>query len=224
VVAPVVSADVALCLNRIPHTDPAAVMRLNVRPLTEDRWPDVEAVFEAKGCSMARGCWCMYYRERGTPQIPTGMKPGAYRRQQLHALAAHDPPPGLIGYAGRTPMGWISLGPRDDFPRLARSPVMRPVDAAPVWSIVCFVVPSAHRGQGVAAALLDGAIADAKRRGVELLEAYPVDRSARSAASASMWFGAKSMYDRAGFAEVARRRPERPVVRLALPAGRPKRT
>ena len=32
----------------------------------------------------------------------------------------------------------------------------------------------------------------------------------------SMWFGAKGMYDRAGFVEVARREPTRPVVRKAL--------
>jgi hypothetical protein len=36
-----------------------------------------------------------------------------------------------------------------------------------------------------------------------------------------MFFGAKSMYDRAGFREVARRRPTRPVVRKALRARRP---
>jgi hypothetical protein len=29
-----------------------------------------------------------------------------------------------------------------------------------------------------------------------------------------MWFGAKSMYDHAGFKEVARRKPRRPIVRL----------
>ena len=29
-------------------------------PLTPDRWPDLEAIFRAKGCSVARGCWCMY--------------------------------------------------------------------------------------------------------------------------------------------------------------------
>jgi hypothetical protein len=28
-----------------------------------------------------------------------------------------------------------------------------------------------------------------------------------------MWFGAKSVYDKAGFKEVARRKPQRPVVR-----------
>jgi hypothetical protein len=31
-----------------------------------------------------------------------------------------------------------------------------------------------------------------------------------------MFFGARSMYDRAGFKEVARRRPTRPVMRKAL--------
>jgi len=31
-----------------------------------------------------------------------------------------------------------------------------------------------------------------------------------------MWFGAKSMYDKAGFREVARRKAGRPVVRLEL--------
>ena len=83
----------------------------------------------------------------------------------------------------------------------------------PVWSIICFVVPSQYRGQGVARSLLDGAIAYAKKRGVALLEAYPVDKSGRSSDDA-MWFGAKSMYDAAGFEEVARRKANRPIVRI----------
>jgi len=33
-----------------------------------------------------------------------------------------------------------------------------------------------------------------------------------------MWFGAKSMFDRAGFVEVARRKPTRPVMRKRLRA------
>ena len=46
-------------------------------------------------------------------------------------------------------------------------------------------------------------------------EAYPVDKPGRASDDA-MWFGANSMYDRAGFEEVARRKPERPIVRLAV--------
>jgi len=192
-------------------------MRIVVRPLTLERWPDLEAVFNARGCSVARGCWCMFYRHSGAPAAPApGQTRASRRREELRALtAAGDPPPGLIGYAGRTPVGWVSLGPREDFARLERSVVMKPVDDSRVWSIICFVVPSEYRGQGVAQALLDGAIRYAKRRGVRLLEAYPVDKTGR-AADDSMWFGAKRMYDAAGFAEVARRRPTRPVVRLEL--------
>ncbi len=40
-------------------------MTLDIRPLTPSRWPDLEAVFAARGCSAARGCWCMYYRVSG---------------------------------------------------------------------------------------------------------------------------------------------------------------
>jgi hypothetical protein len=35
-----------------------------------------------------------------------------------------------------------------------------------------------------------------------------------------MWHGAKSMFDKAGFREVARRRPGRPVMRIELPHAR----
>ena len=158
----------------------------------------------------------MYYRVSGKGALtrPGGSQP-ARAKEALKKLARQDPPPGLIGYRGKTPVGWISLGPREDFAKLARSPVMKPVDDKPVWSIVCFVVPSEFREQGVAREMLAGAVKYAKRRGVKLLEAYPVDRVA-APDSESSWFGSKSMFDEAGFEEVARRKPARPVVRLHL--------
>jgi GNAT superfamily N-acetyltransferase len=191
-------------------------MTLTALPLTSDRWPDLEAIFNAKGCSMARGCWCMYYRRSGSVGrgLP-GVEIAQMNRADLKALVDAGPPPGLIGYRGGTPVGWVSLGPREGYARMQRSPVMRPVDDQPVWSIVCFVVPSPYRGQGVARALLAGAIAFAKRQGATLLEAYPVDKPARGHDD-FMWFGALSMYRAAGFKEIARRKPTRPVVRLRL--------
>jgi ribosomal protein S18 acetylase RimI-like enzyme len=188
-------------------------MSLVVRPLTRSRWSDLEAIFNAKGCSVARGCWCMFYRRSGQIETAPGLTRAQSNRAELLALVEAGETPGLIGYRGKTPVGWVSLGPRDDYPKLRRSVVMKPVDDRPVWSIICFVVPAQYRGEGVARALLDGAIAYAKKKGVELLEAYPVDKRGR-ANDDSMWFGAKSMYDAAGFDEVARRKPHRPVVRL----------
>ena len=189
---------------------------LTIRPLTPSRWKDVEAIFNAKGCSVARGCWCMFYRRSGEgAPLTNGITRSQRNRAELKALVDGGRPPGLIGYRGKTPVGWVSLGPRADFAKLKRSPVMKAVDARPVWSIVCFVVPQEFRGQGVARELLDGAIAYAKQRGATLVEAYPVDRPTRGRDD-SMWFGAKSMYDAAGFDEVARRKPQRPIVRLKL--------
>lgn len=191
-------------------------MKLTIRPATPDRWRDVETIFNARGCSVARGCWCMFYRRSGSAgALPPGMTRSQANRADLKALVDAGNPPGLIGYAGTMPVGWVSLAPREEFAKLKRSPVMRAVDDRPVWSIVCFVVPSEHRRHGVAHALLEGAIAYAREHGATLVEAYPVDKPERSSDDA-MWFGAKSMYDRAGFHEVARRKPARPIVRLAV--------
>ena len=195
-------------------------MKLTVRPLTRERWPDLEALVNAKGCSVARGCWCMYYRRSGARgPLPAGTTRAHANRAELKTLLGSGETPGLIGYRGKVPVGWVSLGPRDDYAKLRRSSVMKAVDDRPVWSIVCFVVPSRYRGQGVARALLEGAIAYARKRGVALLEAYPVDKPGRSDDDA-MWFGAKSMYDAAGFEEVARRKPTRPIVRIRAATGR----
>ena len=189
-------------------------MKLTIAPLTPDRWSDLEAIFRARGCSVARGCWCMAYRVSGPGETPPrGMTRSQANRRGLKALVDAGNPPGLIGYSGKVPVGWVSIGPREEFARLARSPVMKPVDEKPVWSVICFVVPSEHRGQGVARALLKGAVAYAKKRGATLVEAYPMDKPAR-ANDQDMWFGAKSMFDDAGFKEVARRKPQRPIVRI----------
>lgn len=189
-------------------------MKLTVAPLTPDRWSDLETIFNARGCSVARGCWCMFYRLSGScPPLPPGVTRAQENRAALKALVDAGKPPGLIGYRGKVPVGWISLGPREEYAKLKRSPVMKPVDEQPVWSIVCFVVPAEHRGQGVAQALLEAAVAYARKQGATLVEAYPVDKPTHSHDDA-MWFGPKSMYDKAGFEEAARRKPHRPIVRI----------
>ena len=183
-------------------------MNLSVRALTEENWDDVETLFHAKGCSVAKWCWCVHYRF-AKAAMPKD------RKAALKKLAKGEPPPGLIAYRGKVPVGWVSLGPRAAFAKLETSRVMKAVDETPVWSVICFVVPAAERGQGVARALLDGAIAYARKRKVKVLEAYPIDK-AEASVPMSMWFGAASMFERAGFVEVARRKPTRPVMRLAL--------
>jgi ribosomal protein S18 acetylase RimI-like enzyme len=186
-----------------------------MKPLTPERFADLETIFNSTGCSIARGCWCMFYRVTGAqPRLP-GKTMRQSNHQRLKEVVDAGEIPGLIGYRGTQPVGWVSLGPRSDFKKLERSPVMKPVDDTPVWSVICFVVPNEFRGQGVATALLKGALGYARKQGARLIEAYPVDKAKRSRDD-SLWFGTKSMYDGLGFQEVARRKPQRPIVRRKL--------
>ena len=187
-------------------------MKLDVRPLTKSRWKDVVELFGRPGASIPRGCWCMYYRKTGGHG---GVGPAVANKRALKSMVDRGYAPGLIGYENGRPVGWISLSPREDYPKLQRSPVMKPVDDKPVWSIVCFFVDRESRGKGVSEKLLKGAMEYARSQGATLLEAYPVDKDEPSHPD-FMWFGAKGMYDRAGFKEVARRKENRPVVRKAI--------
>jgi GNAT superfamily N-acetyltransferase len=191
------------------------LQKLDIHPLTTTRWRDLETLFAAKGCSFARGCWCMDYRIGRSPRTPDGISTADFKRGLLRERATQAPAPGLIAYHEGEPVGWITVAPREDFGALARSKVMGPVDTTPVWSVVCFVVPSAWRRRGVATALLRGAIVHAARHGARWLEAYPIDKPGPSADN-WLWHGTKAMFDRAGFKEILRRKPERPIMRRRL--------
>lgn len=182
-------------------------MAFEAHPVTKERWPDLVELFDRP---VARTCFCMYYRKTGA-----GTGVGRENRRAMKALVDRGTVPGLIGYEDGRPVAWVSVAPREDYPKLRRSPIMKPVDDRPVWSIVCFFVVREARGRGLSERMLEAAADYARACGARLLEAYPVDSDERSDPDA-MYFGARSMYDRAGFEEVARRKPTRPVVRKAL--------
>jgi GNAT superfamily N-acetyltransferase len=199
---------------------PRAPGTFETRPLTTATWPDLEELFGLPGGSIVRGCWCMHYRKTGAPA--SGLT-AADNKRALCDLADRGVVPGLVGYADGRPAGWISLGPREEYLRLRRSPIMKPVDGTPVWSVVCSYVAKPYRGLGLQHRLLADAIRFARDQGADVLEAYPVDKAARSHDD-FMFFGSRSLYERAGFTEVVRRSPTRVVMRRDLrpgPAGPP---
>jgi GNAT superfamily N-acetyltransferase len=193
--------------------------RFVVRPLTPQTWADLEALFALPGGSIVRGCWCMFYRKTGPVSVGQASAPD--NKRGLCDLVASGIVPGLVGYLDGAPVGWISLGPREDYAKLQRSRIMKPVDDTPVWSVVCTYVAKAHRGRGLQHKLLQGGIDYARDQGVRMLEAYPVDKPERSHDD-FMFFGSRSLYERAGFQEVVRRSPTRVVMRRRLrPRSRP---
>lgn len=191
---------------------------LEIQPLTAKRIADLATLFDQGGDP--KWCWCSYFRVRGRDW--TNATPAENRKLLGAAARRRGHAPGLVAYDEGDVVGWVSLGPREDYERLAYSKVLAPLDEVPVWSIVCFVVGRKSRGRGVAGELLAAAIDYAREHGAEVLEGYPVDvPQGERIPSASAFHGTLGMFNRAGFKVMERRRanaasPVRPIVRLEL--------
>jgi GNAT superfamily N-acetyltransferase len=165
-------------------------------------------------------CWCQWF----FTGVEVSRTAADANRRALRTQVAQGPPPGVVARLDGEPVGWAAVASRPGYPRLARSQVLRGTPPgefadASVWSVTCFVVRVGFRRAGVAGALLDGAVRFAGQSGARVVEAYPVDVSAKvSVSSAELYHGPLSTFLAAGFREVARPSPARPVVRLDLRA------
>jgi GNAT superfamily N-acetyltransferase len=140
---------------------------------------------------------------------------GEGNRHALRRIVAGGTAPGLLAYRAGEPVGWVAVEPREAYPRLDRSRTLKRVDDRPVWSITCFFVARTHRGRGVTGVLIEAAVRWARRHGARIVEAYPVEYE-KEVGDAWVYTGAASTFLGAGFQEVARRSPTRPIVRKAL--------
>jgi GNAT superfamily N-acetyltransferase len=120
----------------------------------------------------------------------------------------------MLAYVEGEVAGWCGFGPRTSLPRLERSRTIPKVDDLPVWSILCFNVRVGYRRRGVAAALLDGVVAFAKRSGAPGVEAYPIDPEGGRVDVSFGYVGVTPMFEKAGFRRV--------VETSAHSAGRPR--
>jgi GNAT superfamily N-acetyltransferase len=178
--------------------------------LTPDRWDDLARLFGPKGA--CGGCWCMWWRATPT-EFRAGRSDG--NRRALRALVRSGAEPGVLAYDGDEPVGWCAIAPREAYPRLGRSRVMAPVDERPVWSVTCFYVAKDHLGRGLSVALLHAAARFAAERGARIVEGYPIEPGARQP-DPFVYTGIASAFRAAGFLEVVRRSPSRPVMRRSV--------
>jgi ribosomal protein S18 acetylase RimI-like enzyme len=182
---------------------------VRVVPVTADRWDDFVALFSRSGPRggmrnvPAFGCWCMYWRDRS-------LEHGEAKKRAMERLVHEGREPGLLAYDEDEPVGWVSLGPREDFGALLRSPQYRPRESGggdSVWSLVCFTVDKHAQRQGVARALLAAAVKHAFARGASSLEAYPHTTECVN------YMGHVDLFEAAGFVPV-RETGKRVVMRL----------
>ena len=184
---------------------------LECHALTPDRWDDFEALLGPHGA--AGGCWCMWWRLTHS-EFEAGK--GEPNRRAMRRIVESGAVPGILAYHRGRPVGWCAVAPREQFPRLERSRILKPVDAQEVWSVVCFFIDKGHRRRGVSAALLRAAADHVRRRGGRIVEGYPVQPKKEDVPGLFAYHGVASAFLRAGFREVARRSPTRPIMRLEV--------
>ena len=196
---------------------------LSVTPATLLPWSAVEHVLSATAES--RHCWCRWWL---TTNAEYSAATDEQRYVQAETAHATDDPRGLIALLDGEPVGWVSVAPRSDYLRLPRTRLV--AEGSPdadftdptIWAIVCFTVAPTHRRSGVARALLAAAIAHAIAGGAARIEAYPIDTDALASApgparAGDLNTGTLALFESAGFLEVGRPKPARPIVHFVTP-------
>jgi GNAT superfamily N-acetyltransferase len=139
---------------------------------------------------------------------------GEGNRRAMQGIVNSGEMPGLLAYSGKQPVAWCSVAPREKFPALERSRVLKKIDDKPVWSISCFFIHKDFRKQGLSAKILEAVTAYVKKQGGKIVEAYPVEPKKGKTADVFAWTGLASFFRKAGFEECARYSETRPIMRF----------
>jgi GNAT superfamily N-acetyltransferase len=146
---------------------------------------------------------------------------GEGTRAVLKEMTDRNEVPGLLAYVDGKLAGWCSIGPRESYRALEKSRILKRVDDAPVWSIVCFFVDKAFRKQGVMYGLLHGAITYASAKGAKIVEGYPIDTQSPKLAGRKLtgcggYMGIAAAFREAGFVEAGRASETQLIMRYTV--------
>jgi GNAT superfamily N-acetyltransferase len=194
---------------------------LVVHALTVERLGDLATLFgQSKTTS---GCYCMW-NIASAKENNAGWSGG--NRLAFEALAEAAPQPlGLLAYRHGDPVGWVAVGPRTRYQRALGTPTLAgraPAEDARVWLVTCFYVRRDARRAGVTRALLNGAVALARRQRATAIEGWPLAGDGRHPAGQA-YVGVEPLFASCGFTATHRPSAARVIMRLDL-AGRGKRS
>ncbi len=182
---------------------------IRILPLTPGTWEPFTRLFGEKGA--CGNCWCMYYRLSNTDFREGKQHNG--NREAMKTLVMKGAPTGLIAFYEGHPVGWCAFAPREDFAKLARSRVHKPIDDQAVWSIPCFFIDKRFRRKGLSVAILKKIVDYAREHGIRVIEAYPTIPTQEELPDSFAWIGLYKSFERAGFEIVDRTSRHRPMVR-----------
>ncbi|MER9846647.1 GNAT family N-acetyltransferase [Mesorhizobium sp. M0106] len=169
--------------------------------VTQSTRADFENLFEQPG--RPKYCWCMAWRNLDRREHVENDE----KKRAMMTLIDAGTPVGIVAQIDGRTVGWCSIAPRETYRKLSRQ---QDDSEMGIWSIVCFFVPRALRGGGLASALLDAAIDHAFAKGARTIEAYPVDQASPSYS----FMGFRDMFVARGFREIGMTGSRRHVMRL----------
>jgi GNAT superfamily N-acetyltransferase len=192
--------------------------RVDVRPLTHERLPDLARLFGTT--AMTNRCYCTYFLLSAPDRERVWRQDGG--RACFEEFTRSSPAPvGVLAYQEDRAVGWCAAAPRRSYPVALRSPLYRERDRAEdgaVWFVSCFYVHRSARHQGITPLLLEGAVDVALSWGAVAVEGLPrVDGDRVGALEA--YVGAESVFRAAGFAVVRQASPRRVLTRRDLRTG-----
>lgn len=135
----------------------------------------------------------------------------ADRKKAMQRIVKQGTPVGILGYQDGQPVAWCSIAPRQSYRSLGGADYPGVPEEA-VWSLVCFFVPRALRGQGLMPQLLQAALKTARKHGALVVEAYPVDPDSPS----YRFMGFVDSFQKAGFTETGLAGSRRHVIHIKV--------
>ena len=173
-----------------------------VVPSNEAPWRDLKSIVIGANCHGGR-CFCQRFKiaEKQWRSVDDA---GRGRRLRAQAQAGC----GLVAYIDDEAVGWARVEPRSAYATLGQTPWRgrkERRDDDTVWAAACFIVRAGFRGQGITYDLARAAVDFARDRGARALEGYPMDpEPGKDVQWGELHVGKRTIFDAAGFVEVAR--------------------
>lgn len=196
---------------------------LEVRAAEPCHAAGLSALFASNGF----GCFCRYWHFEGSSRdwlARCAQRPEDNRDEMLAALGSGSPElRGMVALRGGELVGWLKLAPASAVSKLYDQRLYKGLacfrgDRSGIFCVACLLVREDQRHQGVARALLAGALEQAPAWGASAIEAFP--RSDPGLADVSLMLGPTQLFLDAGFELVHDFYPY-PVLRRQLGAARP---
>ena len=203
-----------------PMERPTPAAEYSIVPANQASYEDLFAIFGVRGYTAT--CQCQRFKVGPYPWRLGTSRPAsnACAPRPTATSRARRSTSGLVAYLDGEPVGWCAVEPRTAYPAMPPARVAwkeRGEDKSDptVWAVVCFATRAGYRRRGVSRALAAATVPFARERGARALEAYPmITEPGQEITWGETHVGTRSIFEAAGFQEVARATLRRVVMRI----------